>query len=117
MKRAGGARWYPPTLRTPLESASSTQYWSDETVSPPARVRIERKATRLMLSLMNRTEPSPKRALMPPGWNEYGSSFGPAWLPAVAIVVGQGTPSLVGSPLLLGWPDVPNAEPGSAHLQ
>ena len=70
-----------------------------------------------MLSLMKRTEPSPKRALTPPEWNENGSSLAPAWLPAVAAVVGQGTPSFVGRPRLLGWPEVPKALPGSAQRQ
>ena len=80
-------------------------------------IRIERNATRLTLSLRKWTEPSPNRAFTPPGWYEKGSSFWPAWLPAVAVVVGHGTPSFVGTPLLLGPPEVPNAQPGSAHLQ
>ena len=98
------AKWKGPRFADlgPNEQSTVNQNESDETVSFPEIVRIERKATRLMLFLMNRTEPSPKSALMPPGWYEYGSSLGPAWLPAVATVVGQGTPSLVGCPRLLG---------------
>ena len=34
-----------------------------------------------MVSLTNRTLPSPKRQLMPPGWNEKSSSLAPALLP------------------------------------
>src|SRR5947209_5167830 len=101
----GGPRAAPGRVPRP------DQYWSDETTSPPLRVRIERKAARLIVALTNRTEPSPKRALTPPEWYENGSSFGPAWLPAVATVVGQGDPSFV------GWPEVPKALPGSAHRQ
>lgn len=67
--------------------------------------------------LRNRTEPSPNSALPPPGWNEAGSSLGPAWFPAVPEVDGQGAPSFVGRPALLGWPEVPNALPGSAQRQ
>ena len=59
----------PEVCRPRAERANITinQYESDETVSPPLSVRIERNETRLMLFLRNRTEPSPKSALMPPG--------------------------------------------------
>ena len=44
------------------------QNWSAETTSPPLSERMARKAARLTVLLMNRTEPSPKRALTPPEW-------------------------------------------------
>ena len=37
---------------------------------------MPRKAARLIVLLMNRTEPSPNRALTPPEWKLNGSSFG-----------------------------------------
>src|SRR5262249_8635911 len=44
------------------------QYESAEITSPPAIEPRARQVAPLMLSLMNRTEPSPIRALTPPGW-------------------------------------------------
>ena len=48
---------------------------------------MPRKVARLIVLVMNRTEPSPKRALIPPEWKLYGSSFCPAWLPWVRVVL------------------------------
>ena len=56
-----------------------------------------------MSSRMNDTCPSMNRLLIPDTWKLNGSSFWPAWLPAVALVEGQLVPSLVGLPGLLGW--------------
>src|SRR5512135_981719 len=73
-----------PCRRTrSIDLGSPTQYASDETTSPPAAVTILRRVTTLMLSLMNRTLPSPKRQLTPPLWYENSSSLAPALLPAV----------------------------------
>ncbi len=41
---------------------------SAEITSPPALVEIARQVTRLMVSLTNRTEPSQRVILTPPGW-------------------------------------------------
>ena len=84
--------------------------------SPPKSVTRPRKVARLMFSLRNLTEPSPMSPLTSPTWNEKGSSLGPAWLPMVSYgALGQILPSFVGVYLLLGWPEMPMALPGSAH--
>src|SRR4051794_954571 len=59
------------------------QNWSAEMTSPLVRVTRARRVTRLMLSLRNRTLPSPIRTLTPPEWYENSSSLAPALLPAV----------------------------------
>jgi hypothetical protein len=41
--------------------------------SPPARVPSAFQIERLMLLLMNRTEPSMSRTFTPPGWNELAA--------------------------------------------
>ncbi len=66
----------------------SDQYESDETTSPPLSVISDRWMTMFRLSLRNRTEPSPKRTLTPPGWNPQISSSAPALMPWEAPDVG-----------------------------
>jgi hypothetical protein len=63
--RGTGSRCYPEELR---QTSGSNQYWSAEIVSPPLRVMRPRRATTLIVSLMNLTLPSPNRQLTPPGW-------------------------------------------------
>ena len=55
--------------RSPPREGDGDQYASDETTSPPLGVINDRWTTMFRLSLMNLTDPSPKRALTPPGWN------------------------------------------------
>ena len=43
------------------------------TTSPPARVPSQFQIERLILLLMNRTEPSMSRTFTPPGWNELAA--------------------------------------------
>ena len=43
------------------------------TTSPPARVPRAFQIERLILLLMNRTEPSMSRTFTPPGWNELAA--------------------------------------------
>ena len=72
-KRRGGGR------AVDLGSRSrDRQYASDETTSLPRTVMILRRIVTSMVSLRNFTEPSPKRALTPPGWKEKGSWLAPA---------------------------------------
>lgn len=47
---------------------SSNQYESALMTSPPPIVPRARQVTKLMVSLMNRTEPSAKTVFTPPGW-------------------------------------------------
>src|SRR5271157_1639972 len=94
----------------PRQTSGSNQYWSEESTSPPLRVTRPRNVTTLIESLMNRTLPSPNRALMPPGWWENNSSLAPALLPWVPKAPGVGpkaTCSYIGLYLLLGEPDTP----------
>ena len=67
-------RW-PATSSTPARAAVSVSGQtginteSADTTSPPLGVMSDRCTTMLRLSLMNLTDPSPNRALAPPGWN------------------------------------------------
>ncbi len=60
--------------------AGQPQYASAEMISPPLRVPRAHQALRPIESLMNRTEPSQKAVLTPPGWLLEGfMALSPSW--------------------------------------
>jgi len=65
-KRIGN---YAMTDRSGAEpSAGAGQYWSCETISPPALVPKYQTTGVEVLDLRNRTDPSAMATLPPPGW-------------------------------------------------
>jgi competence protein ComEC len=66
-KKAGGRRW-PPASGSSSKRGRLDQYWSAETISPVLSVTRARRMATFVDSLRNRTLPSPKRQLAPPGW-------------------------------------------------
>ena len=65
------------------------QYSSALTTSPRALVPKNGRVCRLMLSLMNRTEPSANAKLAPPGWRLWKANCPRVWQARMLIQSGR----------------------------